>query len=257
MENTSLLAAILKKRALKSAGFDDFNRLLINFAENLVKAKVAEIEEALKVASQLALETQIKTSAEKMAQLMAGTMRKGDRGELGAASTVPGPQGDTGKPGPRGKPGPKGDQGIPGLPGRPGVAGSDGSPDTAAQIVSKIESLTGSKRLDKRAIKGLEEQLNDFTRMIREASRQTRGGGGGGGDSGQPYDLSDQLNGVTKTFTIPAHRKLFPVIGSSAPFIFRPTTDYTHTRTSITFTAAVDASSALAESQSLMLFYTR
>lgn len=252
MDNASLKTAILKKKGLNASGFDDFNRLLIQFAESLVKEKVSEIEAILKQASSLAVEIQLKKSGEMMAERMAQTIKKGDKGDPGNDSFVPGPKGDRGE---RGLQGEKGDQGLPGLTGKPGEKGRDGengSPDTPKEIVAKLESLSGNNRLDKSAIKGLNEQLNGFLRTIREISTVR-----GGGDSGQSYDLSNLLDGATKTFTVPAHRKLFPVIGSSAPFIFRPTIDYTHTRTTITFTSQVDAPSALAAGQSLMIFYTR
>lgn len=82
------------------------------------------------------------------------------------------------------------------------------------------------------------------------------GSGGGTGSAVFIYDLSDQLDGATKSFTIPANTAISLVTGSSAPFVFRPTVDYTGSgTTTITFTASVDAPSALAAGQTLLVQY--
>ena len=66
--------------------------------------------------------------------------------------------------------------------------------------------------------------------------------------------LSSQLNGSTKSFTIPANTGILGVFGSSAPFVFDPTTDYSGGgTTTITFGASVDAPSALATGQTLIV----
>lgn len=76
------------------------------------------------------------------------------------------------------------------------------------------------------------------------------------GATPQVVDLSALLNGVTKSFTIPANTAIISVTASSAPFTFRPTVDYTGSgTTTITFTASVDAPSALASGQTLIVVY--
>lgn len=52
-----------------------------------------------------------------------------------------------------------GEDGPPGPPGKDGRNGRDGSPDTASQVRDKLESLKGEARLDKGAIKGLDEAI--------------------------------------------------------------------------------------------------
>lgn len=93
-------------------------------------------------------------------------------------------------------------------------------------------------------------QINQITgRILVDAS-------GGGGSSTQVYSLSSQLNGSTKSFTIPTNTAIVGVFGSSAPFVFDYTTDYTGSGTTIlTFTASVDAPSALASGQTLVVQY--
>src|SRR5574343_1229659 len=61
-----------------------------------------------------------------------------------------GPQGIQGLQGPKGEQGLQGEQGPQGLQ---GPAGLDGSPDTPAQIIQKLETLTGDDRLNFSAIK--------------------------------------------------------------------------------------------------------
>lgn len=69
-------------------------------------------------------------------------------------------------------------------------------------------------------------------------------------------DLSSSLDGTTKSFTIPANTAITGVFGSSSPFVFAPTTDYTGSgTTTITFTSNVDASSALAAGQTILVQY--
>jgi hypothetical protein len=90
---------------------------------------------------------------------------KGDQGEIGPQGPQgepgeKGEQGDTGpagkdgEPGPVGPTGPKGDTGE---PGPVGPVGPQGSPDFADDIRNKLEVLQGDERLDKKAIKGIEE----------------------------------------------------------------------------------------------------
>lgn len=128
----------------------------------------------------------------------------------------------------------------------------DGSPDNPKDIAKKLNTLT--KVIEMSVIKGLEDRFGTVLQEIKSKFKQ----GGGGGDSLQVTDLSASLNGVTKTFTLPAHRKIVLVTGSSSPFgAFRPATDFTHTRTTITFTANVDETVSLASGQSLLIIYTR
>lgn len=79
---------------------------------------------------------------------------------------------------------------------------------------------------------------------------------GGGGRTVRSYDLSSQLDGVTKTFNLPAMYRIISVHSSSTPFTFRQTTDYTWTTTSITFTSEVNAETTLNTGQSITIIYS-
>jgi hypothetical protein len=89
---------------------------------------------------------------------------KGEGGEQGEQG-LPGKDGQDGKNGLNGKDGLDGKNGLDGkdgVDGKDGENGKDGSPDTPTQIVEKLETLEGDTRLDKKAIKGLEEMEKDL-----------------------------------------------------------------------------------------------
>lgn len=124
---------------------------------------------------------------------------KGDKGD-----TVVGPKGDTGETGPRGLIGPKGDRGERGQDGKDGTTPSvfelaheasklvmgelspiiptidaiEGDlPKLGEKIRDGLELLEGENRLDKSAIKGLDEEL----KKIGDEARNKGGGFVGGG----------------------------------------------------------------------------
>ncbi len=99
-----------------------------------------------------------------------------------------GKDGADGKDGKDGAPGPKGDKGdrgemgptgiaIFGRKGDPGKDGKDGSPDTAEQVRDKLETLKDDDRLDKSAVKGI-EQIEERVNQIE--IRPARVGGAKG-----------------------------------------------------------------------------
>lgn len=68
------------------------------------------------------------------------------------------------------------------------------------------------------------------------------------------YDLSDQLDGATSTFNIPAVYNVVSVALSSYPYgSLRKGVDFTWTPTSITFLSTIDPASQLAAGQSCVL----
>jgi len=245
----TLLEAIQKNKALKERDLASFNRLLVQFAETLVKERVAEIETTLK--------TEVDALLKNLAEEMVQTVKKGDQGIPGKDSVIPGPKGDDGKPGKNGKDGKNGSDGLNGKNGEAGKDGSDGkdgkngSPDKPKEVAAKLDTLEDA--VDMSVIKGLKYQIANLMNSIREKTVKQQGGG----DSIQSYDLSPLLDGATKSFTIPSHRKIVLITSSSAPFPFRPTVDYTHTRTLLTFDPAIDAPSMLAAGQSVIIIYTR
>ena len=83
-----------------------------------------------------------------------------------------GRDGVNGKDGINGIDGENGKNGERGMDGKDGV---DGSPDSPQQIREKLESLKGDDRLDKSAIKGLEEEIEKL-RQIRTSRTGALGG---------------------------------------------------------------------------------
>lgn len=79
------------------------------------------------------------------------------------------------------------------------------------------------------------------------------GGGIVGRDIVKNYDLSPYLDGVTKTFNIPAVWSIISVACSSFPNILRPTIDYTYTPQTITFTSEIDETTTLAAGQTVII----
>lgn len=108
---------------------------------------------------------------------------------------------------------------------------------TAEEERDRLETLTGNDRLDKSAIKGIEEiekaiQTAASTRVQTPAkSYQIRN-----------KDCSSQCDGANKTFTVGGtHFGIIGVYGTQFPLIYRPIIDYTETATGFLLTSAVAA----------------
>ncbi len=120
------------------------------------------------------------------------------------------------------------------------------------ELLPRGENNEPDERLEKEAIKGLDEELAVIRKQI--ASIPNNGTlGVTGRDLFKDIDLSDQLDGVTKTFNIQAIYNIITVDLSSNPFALRKGIDYTYTPTSITFTSQIDAASSLAAGQTCIL----
>jgi hypothetical protein len=132
----------------------------------------------------------------------------------------------------------------------------DGSPDTPEEIRNKLEKLYGENRLDKSAIRGLEEIENAIIDM-KNVGGKTFMVGGKARNSIHIHDLSSQLNGVDKTFDLPSNFGIVGVWCSSMPNAFRPTIDYTEGNKTITFTDEINAATTLATGQTLILQYIK
>lgn len=240
---------------------------LVNLIDELNKSEPATKGELISVEEKIdSLETAVNkdiTEVKELVNNFAGVERlkgeKGDKGEPG--ESIVGPKGEKGDSviGPQGIPGIDGKNGenstIPGPvgeKGEPGKDGRDGSPDFSEDIRNKLELLDGDERLKIDAIKDLREEL---TKLRKEASTKVIGGGGTviGRDFIKDIDLSSQLDGVTKTFNLPAVWNIIAVYGSSFPHALRKTVDWTWTPTSITFTDEIDAGSTLQSGQTLIL----
>ncbi len=109
--------------------------------------------------------------------------------------------------------------------------------DGPDEIRNKLELLQGDERLDKSAIKGLEE-LEAKINTPAPARIQT---------PAKAYqvrtkDASAQCDGANKTFTVGGtHFGIIGVFCTSSPSIYRPVIDYTVTATGILLTDAVIA----------------
>ena len=126
------------------------------------------------------------------------------------------------------------------------------NPVTGEEIVKKVNALDIEPELqiDIEHIKG----WKDIKDRVDGISRMVSMGGNSARDLFKDYDLSSQLNGVLKTFSIPATWNIISVNLSSFPYgSLRKNTDFTYTSTSITFTDEIDAATQLATGQSCVL----
>jgi hypothetical protein len=130
---------------------------------------------------------------------------KGEQGE----------QGIQGEKGDKGDKGNSGDRGESGVNGTNGINGKNGSPDKPEEIKIKLEKLKGEERLDKKAIKGLEELFdelkNNVSRELQNIRNQkiSNGGGVGGGGMGNVITETPtgSINGVNATFILSSNVK--------------------------------------------------
>jgi hypothetical protein len=189
-----------------------------------------------------------KEDLEEMKRIKLTPGPRGDRGERG----VPGFPGLNGVDGLDGKDGRDGLPGVDGEKGEKGEAGKDGSPDTPEEIKDKLENLPDKEKLAIEAIRNLRRELDE---LKKQKTIYVGGGGNSGGRIVKSYDLSSQLNGVTKTFNIPAVWRVIDVkITHPAPL--RENVDYTWTQTTITFTSEIDATTYLSSGQSVIIIYS-
>lgn len=113
--------------------------------------------------------------------------------------------------------------------------------ETSEQIREKLENLKGDERLDKSAIKGLEDEIKNLKELL--AKRSTRlFGGARKSVYTKAYDLTSLVDGSTKAFTLPFDTiNVTAVFGTQFPLIFAPTTDWTFSGRTLTLTDAVGA----------------
>lgn len=193
-------------------------------------------------------------------------LKKGNKGDKG--ESIVGPVGPRGPKGEDGKSivGPKGDRGddasvdydyiLSQIP-KP-KDGKDGdikdlSPE---EIRDSLELLQGEERLPIKAINNLREELDELKKMIAKKVVVSSGGGSTGGHSVKTYDISSQLNGVLKTFALPAFWRIIDVkIGTIPPL--RPDVDYTSDASAmtVTFTDEIPAETYLSTGLSAIIIY--
>lgn len=125
--------------------------------------------------------------------------------------------------------------------------------DKPEDIKAKIETLDEGNKLSIKVIDGLPEALEALKKQVDKMVPFYVGTGTTKGV--QVYDLSSQLNGILKTFALPALSRIVGIQSSSFPNAFRPTVDFTNDAQSITFTSEIDAGSVLAAGQTLLVQY--
>lgn len=130
-------------------------------------------------------------------------------------------------------------------------------PKLGAAIRDGLELLQDDDRLKIEAIKDLREELDKLGKRINESMNRVSGGASGG-HIVKAYDLSSQLDGVTKVFSLPSMWRIISVQTSSFPNALRPTVDFVYdaSANTITFTSEITESSTLAAGQTVILIYS-
>ncbi|MDZ4205903.1 MAG: hypothetical protein U1C12_01690 [Patescibacteria group bacterium] len=132
-------------------------------------------------------------------------------------------------------------------------------PQLGLPIRDALELLQKGEKLKIEAIENLREELDELKKKNLGVNTVFVGGGSsGGGRIVKSYDISSQLNGVLKTFSLPSFYRVISVHSSSTPFVFRETTDFTTDASAmtITFTDEITASSTLSAGQTITIVYS-
>ena len=131
-------------------------------------------------------------------------------------------------------------------------------PELGLRVRDSLELLPEGEKLKIEAIEKLREELDDIRKLVAGRTTVVGGIGGTGGHTVKLYDLSSQLDGVTKTFSLPTFWRIVLVTGSSFPNALRPDTDYTvdGSAMTITFTSQIDETTTLASGQTLLIQYS-
>lgn len=134
-------------------------------------------------------------------------------------------------------------------------------PKLGQPIRDSLELLPDGEKTKIEAIQDLRETLDRLEREIKSSGNSKTiyiGGQQSGGRIMKVIDLSDQLNGVLTTFSLPAFWRVISVQASSNPGPCRPTVDYTTDAAACTlsFTNQIDPTSTLATGQTLIVTYS-
>ena len=131
--------------------------------------------------------------------------------------------------------------GQPGINGTPGKDGIDAPVLSAEDIKNQLESLKDEKRLDKSAIKNLQEDLDKLKEMIRSVGLKGAGGGGGGPNA-NAVQVHYFTGDGTRSYYVPTHRNALLLIGTQGPIMFKRTIDWTTAKNTLTLNAALNDS---------------
>jgi hypothetical protein len=167
---------------------------------------------------------------------------KGERGERGEA-------GATGDPGRDGRDGREGQS----IKGEQGVAGKDGSPDTPDQVADKLNTL--EEAVERSVIIGLEDEIKKLRGEIASRSQMT-------GMRRVPIvravELTDQVDGVTTTYTLPFDTvKVLAVFSTQFPVIFDGSADFSFSGRTLTLNTGVVQSGQTLNCLVEVLFYSK
>jgi hypothetical protein len=134
---------------------------------------------------------------------------------------------------------------------------SEEIPKLGEPIRDALELLQGDERLDKSAIKGLEDEIAELRALI-SSKGSSMGGATNVHDAMKGYDLSPYLDGVTSVFSVPAMWDIKTIISSDAPFNFRKTIDYVYDASAhtVTFTSQIDPATALATGHTVTILHS-
>jgi tetrahydromethanopterin S-methyltransferase subunit B len=172
-------------------------------------------------------------------------------------SKVEAQKGDKGEQGIAGKDGLDGKNGIDGLNGKDGRDGIDGEDGEDGQDGEDAPPVNNQEIIDacmKPMMEMMTKMQAEFDAKMKSVSDKKPTVYGPGKTRIIKYDLSSQLNGVTKTFILGTHFGIISVQSSSAPFgAWRETIDYTEVGKTIVFDPSLDASVYLAAGQSLIV----
>lgn len=109
--------------------------------------------------------------------------------------------------------------------------------DTPEQLRDKLEILKDDNRLDKSAIKGLEDDIKALDEKISSVSMRRGGGSGPNANAMQAHYFTGD---GTKSYNVPRHRVALMLIGTEAPLMFKKTTDWTTANTTLTLNASLN-----------------
>lgn len=110
--------------------------------------------------------------------------------------------------------------------------------ETPEEIRGKLESLTGEKRLDSSAIKGLEEEIKELRTILSNIPRG-RSMGRARVPITRAQNLTSQVDGVVNTFTLdPDTTAVFGVFSTQFPVNFNAGTDWTFAGRTLTLVTA-------------------
>ena len=134
----------------------------------------------------------------------------------------------------------------------------DGKTPSREELVALIKPLIPPPKEGRMGrtenLSDIHDDIKQLKEDIEKQKSRVMGGGITGRDLFKDIDISDQLNGSTKTFNIQAIWTITSVDLSSFPYgSLRKNVDYSFTNKSITFLGTIDATVQLAAGQSCVI----